>query len=643
MSTSSSIAVLPEGTEAALLKANLEALESLRPELYRWLVGEAGLEVQCGLGGQVLRVLRPDGRVLYDRTRPQPVAEHTQGKGAVLFLGLAPSRALELLRRSAREEDLPGSPVFPAYVVLTDPEEAWGALLQTTLAPVLEDPSVLLFHGEGALERFLGHLRRDPQALMPTRFVGPEARVAEAARAVVTVIEEVNARAADMARELAACYARRDPEAWLRRLEEPRGLRVLAVTSRFSSYLQYATRDLAAGLRAIGCETRVLLEGDAHLRHGPLRWLEAMQGFRPDLLLFIDHHRSEYPHLPRNLPAVNWVQDLLPNVVRPDEPPGPMDVTLAFNPEWQRELSEHPAYRGQAVGLLPLGINTEIYRPLAGLRPRWDVLYVSHLPPPEETLEPFRGGAAGWTPLDDEREALAGGRINPVGLAEAYRILAEAFLELPVDVLWGGVRCQEYRSSFVERLLKSAGWHGEKNLIEFLVEARRLQMDAGLAVKLRPVQALHRAGFSVRVYGRRWERYGLGALCGGVASNGPELNRLQLQSRICLNNSPGISLHMRAMEILGSGAFMLSRKIPRDLFDLAVYFDDAAETPRFASERDVVEQVGRFLDSPDLRAEVAMRAHRKAVELFAYPRMARRLLEEVRAALAVQLTMSEVV
>ena len=95
----------------------------------------------------------------------------------------------------------------------------------------------------------------------------------------------------------------------------PRRPRVLLLTTRFSSVLQYSTRDAAEGFRQIGWDARVVIEPTpAHRLYRPaIR--RALDEFKPDLVFQIDHLRHEHGDLfPPNLPFACWVQDHLPNL-----------------------------------------------------------------------------------------------------------------------------------------------------------------------------------------------------------------------------------------------------------------------------------------------------------------------------------------
>lgn len=92
-------------------------------------------------------------------------------------------------------------------------------------------------------------------------------------------------------------------------------LTVLAVTSRYTTVLQYAMRDWLAAFARLGHRTHLYIEPHDHAQFSPLRLLREIDARRPDLLLIIDHLRYEYEGIiPAEIPGVCWIQDALPNL-----------------------------------------------------------------------------------------------------------------------------------------------------------------------------------------------------------------------------------------------------------------------------------------------------------------------------------------
>ena len=72
----------------------------------------------------------------------------------------------------------------------------------------------------------------------------------------------------------------------------------------------------------------MLIEEADHELLNTLCHAQACVDFKPDLILLIDHYRAEFPGLPTQIPAVMWIQDLLPNIFNPTA--GPETIIAGF-------------------------------------------------------------------------------------------------------------------------------------------------------------------------------------------------------------------------------------------------------------------------------------------------------------------------
>ena len=96
----------------------------------------------------------------------------------------------------------------------------------------------------------------------------------------------------------------------------PRKPRVLVMTTRFSTVLQYSAADTADAFGKLGWDVHFLIEPTAWHGLNRIAMRQAVAQFKPDLVFQIDHLRSEYGELfPPNLPSVCWIQDHLQNLM----------------------------------------------------------------------------------------------------------------------------------------------------------------------------------------------------------------------------------------------------------------------------------------------------------------------------------------
>src|SRR5262249_44056160 len=115
-----------------------------------------------------------------------------------------------------------------------------------------------------------------------------------------------------LAAEVAAAYVGRDRAWWAARFAGP--LKVLVPTSRFSTYIQHASRDLVSALRRAGHRAELLIQPDDSSLIWSVGYLRALRDFEPDLILSINSPRvSMGAWIPHNLPLVCWIQDAMPH------------------------------------------------------------------------------------------------------------------------------------------------------------------------------------------------------------------------------------------------------------------------------------------------------------------------------------------
>ena len=112
-------------------------------------------------------------------------------------------------------------------------------------------------------------------------------------------------------------YAAIDRTEWIEIFSDApaRKPRVLFLTTRRSSVLQYCTADTSAAFDTLGWETNTFIEPKPSHLPSAFKLTQLLVEFKPDLVFQIDHLRSEWGDLmPPQLPFVCWIQDHLDNL-----------------------------------------------------------------------------------------------------------------------------------------------------------------------------------------------------------------------------------------------------------------------------------------------------------------------------------------
>jgi spore maturation protein CgeB len=407
-------------------------------------------------------------------------------------------------------------------------------------------------------------------------------------------------------------------------------IKVMGMTSRYSSFVQFCNRDLLFGFADLGCQVDIMMEPTAHYLLTGHHKLMSVYHALPDLIINIDNLRSNT--IPQHLPHHTWIQDDLAQLINPTiDPLTAYDFVDVFGSGWQARYQQRPFYAQHPIGVLPLAFHEGVYFPIANTVKDIDVLYVSHLIDPALTLAPYRLNQTPkqWTPVEKAWFASGG---TEAELAIAMQAIAQAIDALPMDALLPLFESEAARQSWLRTLTIEPLSESLFTLLSELNGYRaRIGSDILSQLKLRPMQQLAKAGISLAIYGKHWNYYPeLAHFAHGAADNGTALNDLHNRSKICINNSALVSFHMRALEIMASGAFMLSRRIPfeHDIMPITELFIENTEVALF-HEDNLVERVHYYLEHDAQRERMAQAALVKLQQNHTYKQRAEHILTDV--------------
>jgi len=435
----------------------------------------------------------------------------------------------------------------PLFLLAADLEQLWVALHIHDWQRMLADPRVRLFVGDDAADQWARSLTADCLTTWPKLAFTVDARL-WAGRpnfdaTLVTAHAQLSGRLVEVRRGLAAAYAWATPAAIAERLRAGGPLRVLGLTSRYTTFLQYSMRDWLAGFEALGHEARIVMEPSDYGTTTNLTYAEACLDFRPDVILLIDHYRAESNGLPPGPPCIMYVQDRMPSIFndRAGSLQGPHDFCVGFG---RVHLSRKHGYPADRFLAAPVGINPDRFaarEPIADELARFacDVSYVSHASVPAERLveeQCLHADAAAqrflWDMFDRMRAHYAAD-LRMLGDVALRRMIARSTAATDASI---EPEAMPGITEFLMQRVNSA-----------LVRHQTLEWVAALDIDL-------------RLYGRGWEAHPtLGRFARGVADNQTELGAIYRSSRINLQVTPFGCVHQRMLDGLTAGGFFLAR------------------------------------------------------------------------------------
>ncbi len=365
--------------------------------------------------------------------------------------------------------------------------------------------------------------------------------------------------------EVGEAYRGRDRAWWHRRYADARSpdgppLRVLGITSRFTTVLQYSLRDAMAAFEEVGCQARTLIEPNATSILTPRRKLETIREFQPDLIFLLDHtRRGQAIGLIDDVPVVTWVQDRLDWLFRKEtgEGIGPLDFCLGFN---RQELIDQHGYPAERFLACEMASNREALcaDPSPGDRPddRGEVDERFHCDLAFATNLSNRAG--------DYRDRRAGDNATLTPLLDATQEELAAMADR--GELNGALEVH----SFISRIEEAVGIELSDELrAEILREFVRPAVD-----RLLRLQTIGWAADWAEATGRRLHLYGNGwdahptftTYAKGRVEHGPELGRAFRAAKINLHAGINPAFHQRVLDGLAAGAFFLIRRHAGDVW-----------------------------------------------------------------------------
>jgi hypothetical protein len=573
------------------LAANLAALQSHRPDVYtQVLAGQTQPDryrVIPGRGGQLTlaavdgdgqtRCLSPDGdpTAAVQSTRER-IARFLAAGQPIGLAGLGDGYLL--LDLATRPPKLLLTQQHPVFLMEPDAALVFAALMIHDYSgpdgPIVQQRVHWLIGPDWA-DRFEALLRDDPYTLGPQGVVG----LGPDAPAIQQQVQARTDRVADHAmrirQRMHAHYAARTHERMLDAfIDAPsRQPRVLLMTSRFTTVLQYATRDVATAFEQLGWRTRTIIEPADHKQITTYAVAAALDAFQPDLLFKIDHLNYEYEGLfPPQLPTVCWIQDLLPNLTcdKAGRSIDQHEFALTFNGPM---FIDRHGYRPDKVIDMPMMLARPTTLPATWPCDGDDLIYMSNVSKPGDRIVAalLAEVPATHRPLAEELcEALTAiyDRGESVPTHHDLDVLAQRLMICRGEAT-GGPNHAAMRHQIVQ------------NLWTQLNIALYRQQALGWAV-----DAAERMGLRVGLYGHGWaEHPRFGRYARGFVEPGEPMAALIRRAKINLNLEPyPCFTHHRLLDGLMSGGFFLVREHPGNrllprLSDLLYeHFDDDVQT-----------------------------------------------------------------
>jgi hypothetical protein len=531
-------------TRDAQLAGRLRALAVSRP----FFIAAVGDNVFLGRAGAT------GIEVIADPVPPPAARALGSVSGPLAVAGLGYGWLWDVLAKIPCRVDVLPMHRPPIYFLVGDVEQLWAVLHVLDWRAMLAERRHPIFAGPDAIDQFRQSLIADPtlpeprgliriDSTLPAQDLNPFMEFVRGAR---------DERLADLYQRLHAVYAPPAGSDWPQRFRSGR-LRVLGITSRYTTFLQHSMRDWLDAFGRMGHDVRLLIEGHDHQMLGAFGYAAGVLDFKPDLILVIDHYRSALGKLPESVPCVMWVQDRLPNIYCPaaGAAQGPRDYCIGFS---RHHLSSRYGYPAERFLSCTVGVNEHRFEqtplsPSDQARFGCDVSYVSHASTPADQVL---------------RDHLA--KFNS---PELSRLFDHMYQRLEAWYAAGGIALSDValREMLGESMASTGIMLTEEKLAESVIFFNHSVQNA--IFRHQTLLWLADMGLNLHLWGKGWEKHPkLRRFARGVADNTTDLSKIYCASRINIQVTPHGSVHQRLLDGLAAGGFFLLRWHPGDAVGL---------------------------------------------------------------------------
>lgn len=438
----------------------------------------------------------------------------------------------------------------PIYFLTGDIEQLWAVLHVMDWRAMLADRRYPIFAGPDAFEQFRTSLIADPTFPEPRGLIRidstlPAVNLDEFLKDLRLAREQ---HLKTIHRAIEALYATPRGNDWPAKFRSGR-LRVLGITSRYTTFLQHSMRDWLSAFERMGHQTRLVIEQHDHLMLGAYGYARGILDFNPDLILIIDHYRAEIGDIAQSVPCVMWVQDQLPNIycAAAGRAQGPRDYCLGHG---RLHLSTRYGYPAERFLSTTVGINDEKYAPAPPSSEEirkfgCDVSYVSHA---SATSDKLVEKLLGPKPREEMARLVWDMHDRMVGhFQSGGQVLTDPVLRLH---LCASIAQTGFDPGLAQGQAILQHFSGQVNNAIFRQQA---------------LEWVAQAGVDLRIYGRGWDTHPrLARYARGEADNQRDLPSIYRASKINLQVITHGAVHQRLMDGLASGAFFLMRYTPGD-------------------------------------------------------------------------------
>lgn len=507
----------------------------------------------------------------------------------------------------------------PEYLFYDDANLFTEFLQVNDFTALLETKRVVFLFGEEELEEWFS----DPQTVYPTHALDLGNNSKDFYNSMYSKYQQ-RLKDTDLLQEQVNYYYENLPNGAL--IDQIKGEqpRILFVTCRFTTALQYYTRDCLLACDKLGIPNRLIIEKSDIHRVLQYDWLMTLNEFKPNIIFMIDHFRWEYSWIPENIVFISWIQDPLPTIMCQSSAGKIQKLDFILNLFFSSKEFFQLGYPANQLIDAPIPANHYLYNKYKLTEEEkkeftTDICLFSNAGDPKKGLEEFIKLFGDASDLNTIR------KVFELVYEETYKLI---YNEQPLYSI-------ESYAKIIEKWSKKFGLEIDQENLQKISETFRLLVGFRIFRSV-PLEWLHEKGYKMKLWGREWVEHPL--LKGyalGVAPNGETLSKIINASKIVLGTNPGLTTHPRVFEAILSNSFYLGVNIPEeyDWANVRRFMEEDKEITFFYSKEDLYKKVDYYLAEEEERKQIIDRGKKKILQSLTFEALMKRVINEIASKL----------
>ncbi len=388
--------------------------------------------------------------------------------------------------------------------------------------------------------------------------------------------------------------------------------RIMFITTKFSTAIQYFTRDCVEACNKLGIPNKLCIEiSDVH-RSAQNDWIKTIAEFKPHAIFIIDHFRWEYSLLPHNIVFISWIHDLLPHILSNDSARKIKDKDFILNLIPNYKGFKEARYPKEQIIDTPIPVNPDIYKSYKLTREEIDrfeteICVISNPGNPLEGLKQMLHQFKEQDYYENLETALK------CAYDECYKLIYSGH----------PIFDSEQIDEMISRWLDECGMTYSNGFITAISDMFKTKV-VWIIYRSVPIEWLKEKGYRIKLWGKEWMGHkNLKEYAMGVAENGEQLSKILNSSKILIGTNPAISAHPRVFEAIMSNCLYIGINIPTeyDSFNIRGLMDEDQEIVLFYSKDDLYKKVDYYLKNEEERLRVIANGKNKILSKITYEKM----------------------